>query len=117
MEIAVELKTGKIYRGVLSNAENDMTVTLQRATTTTAVAETTTMSIHPTTTAVTDTSTRVDDADKQPYTQLLPMLQIRGSQIRYIHFIEPNVDLALAVKQGMERERAALQKYKRGIRK
>jgi small nuclear ribonucleoprotein (snRNP)-like protein len=110
MEVAVELKTGKIYRGTLASAEKDMTVTLERAA---SVMATATAMIHPTTNTI-DKSTRVGEHEQ---ILLLSMLQIRGSQIRYIHFIEPKLDLSLVVKQGMERERAASQKYKRGTRK
>ena len=43
-------------------------------------------------------------------------LQIRGSKIRYIHFPD-NADLGGLVKSGVERERAAKNKYRRGKRK
>lgn len=47
---------------------------------------------------------------------LMSLMQIRGSMIRYIHF-PSTIDLSLIVKNGIDRERSASQKYKRGLRK
>jgi len=88
MEIAVELKDGSIYQGTLTAADHDMSVTLEDATASTTTASSMRLSI----------------------------VQIRGSKVRYIHFLD-SADLAVVVKQGMDRERSASQKYKRGVRK
>lgn len=63
-----------------------------------------------------DMSVTLEDATSSRDQQALSMVQIRGSKIRYIHFLD-HADLAVVVKQGMDRERSASQKYKRGIRK
>jgi small nuclear ribonucleoprotein (snRNP)-like protein len=100
LHVAVEVKTnGRLYSGTLAAADHDMTVTLHDC-----------------------TVTRSLPALQQPHPQSqqnnkLPSVQIRGSQVRYIHFLDHNVNLAAVVQQGVERERAAAQKYKRGIRK
>lgn len=46
----------------------------------------------------------------------LSVVQIRGSKIRYIHFPD-QLNLSATIKKGMDRERSALQRYQRGIRK
>lgn len=43
-------------------------------------------------------------------------MQIRGSTLRYIHFPD-QVDLAAVIKAGIQREKEAADKYKRGLRK
>ena len=48
--------------------------------------------------------------------QLLPLMQIRGSTIRYIHFPD-HVDLSGIIQAGIQRERDAANKYQRGVRK
>jgi small nuclear ribonucleoprotein (snRNP)-like protein len=46
----------------------------------------------------------------------LANVHIRGSTIRYIHF--PNqTDLSGVIRSGIDREKAAANKYKRGLRK
>lgn len=82
-QLAVELKTGKIYKGILSSSDDSMNLQL-------------------------------DDCIFEGK-QLL-QVHIRGSNIRYIHFPD-DCDLSLTIKSGMDRERAAANKYKRGLRK
>jgi small nuclear ribonucleoprotein (snRNP)-like protein len=115
MELTVEQKTGRLYTGTLTESDDAMNLTLDDATLAThrgsgvvgrprqrgsASSPTTTES------AITDTAS----------TSLFAVLHIRGSTIRYIHFPE-RVDLSVVIKQGMDRERSASQRYKRGIRK
>jgi len=110
LDIAVELKTGKIYQGTLVAADQDMTVTLDDCTvsrTLPSYAKQQQSSNH---------KNNDSNSSARPILQL-KSVQIRGSQVRYIHFLDPSLDLALTVKRGMDRERAASQKYKRGIRK
>jgi U6 snRNA-associated Sm-like protein LSm2 len=87
MELAVELKTGRIYRGVLSSADDFMNVMLDDAVMSNE-------STHP----------------------RLSHVHIRGATIRYVHFPD-DADLAAFVRAGIDRERSAVSKYQRGIRK
>jgi len=96
-ELRVELKSGKLYRGTLSSSDDAMNVTLDDVT--------------------------IQEPHHQHKTRRQPQtttcwttVHIRGSTIRYIHFPD-HLDLSATVKQGVDRERAAAQKYKRGIRK
>ena len=45
------------------------------------------------------------------------LVHIRGPTIRYIVFGRPSVDITGVVKAGRDRERAAGDKYRRGVRK
>ena len=47
---------------------------------------------------------------------ILQLVHIRGSKIRYVHFVE-NVSINDMVQVGVHRERYAKQQYQRGIRK
>jgi small nuclear ribonucleoprotein (snRNP)-like protein len=47
---------------------------------------------------------------------ILQLVHIRGSKIRYVHFVE-NVSINDLVQVGVHRERYAKQQYQRGIRK
>ena len=97
VELSVELKTGRIYHGTLSTADEYMNLTLDDATTTTTTTTTTT--------------------NKQPANTgpLLTSVHIRGPTIRYIHFPD-DLDLTRVIRVGMDRERSATQKYRRGKR-
>ena len=101
MEIAVELKNGKIYQGTLESesADQNMSLTLTDA----RIVTTATLGKEP--------SLPAEAFD------MFQILQVRGSQVRYIHFLDDNSDLERIVKNGMEREQRAAQKYKRGVRK
>jgi len=126
LQVAVELKTGgnNIYKGILASADHDMTVTLEGCTVSRSLP-----ALYPPPHKGTGTSKKSierDDRNDQSDSsnninkskKILHSVQIRGSQVRYIHFLDaPMVDLALTVKRGMERERAAAQKYKRGVRR
>lgn len=54
-------------------------------------------------------------------TPILQLVQIRGSKIRYIHFVDhsnsDNKSINHMVQVGMHRERLAKQQYQRGVRK
>ena len=92
-ELSVELKTGRIYQGTLSTADEYMNLTLDDATTTT-------------------TTTNNQPAKSGP---LLTSVHIRGPNIRYIYFPD-DLDLTAVIRVGMDRERSATQKYRRGKR-
>ena len=118
MEIIVELKTGKMYRGILSSIDgNNMDIILEnsydihnhhrnhRQHTT---------NHHDITTTTTTTTVQVQE--EIPATSTTTTC-IRGPKIRYIHFPEDVVDLNGVIRTGMDRERSAKNMYKRGKRK
>lgn len=96
MELQVELKTGRTYAGRLQSADDGMNLLLEEARVV--------MTSLPAT-------QRVAGAD-----QLLSIVSLRGSTIRYIHF-PPSINLTAAIKAGADRERAASHKYKKYTRK
>jgi small nuclear ribonucleoprotein (snRNP)-like protein len=97
MEMIVELKTGKRLHGTLSSADNDMNLTLE---------QTNDNALH-------QKGDEDHDLDQQIH---LLTVHIRGSNIRCIQFPD-NADLKGLISSGVERERAAANKYKRGKRK
>jgi small nuclear ribonucleoprotein (snRNP)-like protein len=98
MELTVEQKTGRLYTGTLSAADDAMNLTLDDAT------------------LATHSGSRSSSSSGPLITPIFAIVHIRGSTIRYIHFPE-RVDLAVIIKQGMDRERSVAQKYKRGVRR
>jgi small nuclear ribonucleoprotein (snRNP)-like protein len=127
MPLRVELKNGRIYAGVLDGADANMSLTLREAAETTG-GRRRTRHKHPhppPSTATTTTTTTSSSSSSSPPTTstpphetipTFPLLQIRGSSIRYIHFPD-EVDLAGVVQAGLERARQAVNKYQRGVRK
>ena len=112
--LTVELKNGKQYRGILSSAEdNTMSLLLlevvelrRRRRRSDHRSSRHTHELHSTTTTT----------KNHPEDNYFPTLFVRGSTIRYIHFPD-HCNLAGVVKEGKERELAASNKYKRGVRK
>lgn len=96
-ELCVELKTGKIYRGILDASDDSMSLTLLEATTIPFISS--------------HQSKQLETQSQRQYS----LLSIRGSQIRYIHFPD-DLNLSLVIKQGMERESAARKQYQRQLR-
>lgn len=120
--IAVELKTGKIYQGRLASAEADLGVTLHDATVLPSLGgRLRRRPVAPPPEIPSEEKPQQSQPSQPPQ---LEIVQIRGSKVRYIHFLgdphqeQPNkvVDLAAVVKRGMDRERSASQKYERGLR-
>jgi small nuclear ribonucleoprotein (snRNP)-like protein len=106
LELWVELKNGKSYNGYLQEGDDDMNLVLTTSTNASNNPESNmnnTSSIHA--------SSINDESDTFKYSKL----HIRGSSIRYIHFPD-NVDLAVLIKIGIDRQRAATDKYTRGKR-
>ena len=112
--VAVEVKTnGRLYAGTLAAADHDMTVTLHDCTVSRSLP-----ALQQQQQRKNSNSSSKNKINYSSHTTTLPSVQIRGSHVRYIHFLDaPNVNLAALVQQGKERERAATQKYQRGIRK
>ena len=116
--MAVECKNGTIYQGLLTNIDDTMNLSLQEAsrlTTITAKDTSNKKRKRPDSLEGRDSRPKTDDSQSvSPH--LLSIVSIRGSTIRYIHF-PSNLDLASTIQQGLDRQRAAKQKYQRGVRK
>jgi small nuclear ribonucleoprotein (snRNP)-like protein len=103
IELIVELKTGRRLRGTLSSSDYNMNLTLEN---------------------VEEEGTKGDEGGKkedysgsgEELIDISTSLNIRGSKIRYIHFPD-NADLTGLVRTGVDRQRAAANKYRRGKRK
>lgn len=111
--LTVEQKTGRLYTGTLTGASDAMDLTLENAVRVFSGSQgrrrRSSNDNHSSVTTSTTTTT-----SSSPL--LFQVLHIRGSTIRYIHF--DNIqDLGVVIKQGMDRERSATQRYERGVRK
>eukprot|EP00980_Cylindrotheca_fusiformis_P014278 scaffold3791_cov137-Cylindrotheca_fusiformis.AAC.5 len=102
MELIVELKTGKRIQGTLSSADNDMNLEMDQE-------------VPRDSAAIAQNQESEPDNDELDNI-LSSTIHIRGSNIRCIQFPD-NADLKGQIASGMERERAAANKYKRGKRK
>ena len=79
----------------------------------------------PTATAAAAAAARITNTTHTtpPLPPILQLVHIRGSKIRYIHFIDhnnsndKNTTILHLVQVGMHRERVAKQQYQRGVRK
>ncbi len=131
VDLMVELKNGKIYKGELHDSDDYMNLILFHAHILHKDSHSNSSSsrydfiFHPTQSQSLDpmkekgdqtvtllptrtkesTSTKLQDSDYH-------LLHIRGPSIRYIHF-PGNADLPRLIKTGQERERLARQKYTR----
>ena len=97
ISLIVETKQGRTFRGNLREADVYMNLVLSR----------TTNKGNQTTTSTTEGSLASEEFD---------LVHIRGPSIRYIVF-GANVDITGVIKAGRDRERAASDKYRRGVRK
>ena len=105
LSIIVELKNGKSYKGTLFSSDASMNLVLRLVQ----------LQKYDTThqdTILETTSDRMNN--------LMPidfeLMHIRGSMIRYIHF-PYDADIPTLIRAGLDRERAAVDRYKRGKRK
>ncbi|KAG7371452.1 LSM domain containing protein [Nitzschia inconspicua] len=138
-ELIVELKTGKRHRGILTNADDTMNMTLKQveqrsgdswgaseaslSMATTTTAKTTISSQHPN---QQQESCQSELADRSwtSIDGLLPValgsanneVTIRGSQVRFVQFPD-NANLSSIVLSGREREQHARNKYRKTVRK
>jgi small nuclear ribonucleoprotein (snRNP)-like protein len=108
IELIVELKTGRRFRGTLSSADDYMNLTLDDAEEQGGGK--------PGKKKADCSSTGGASTTELTSDNILTALNIRGSNIRYIHFPD-NADLSSLVRTGVERERSAANKYNRGVRK
>ena len=127
LNVNVELKSGRSYTGILTEADDFMNLILQRGKCERPSAwdgsdairwsdrSGRDLGIIPKATRnvkISDTS-----SDDKKESDILPFdrMHIRGPLIRYVH-LPPKADLSRLIKNGLERERAARDKYKRGKR-
>ncbi|KAL7531892.1 hypothetical protein ACHAXR_004293 [Thalassiosira sp. AJA248-18] len=88
IDLIVETKQGRTFRGRLREADGYMNLVLSRTTA----------------------------QSKESTSETFDWVHIRGPTIRYIVF-GANIDITGVIKTGLDRERAAGDKYRRGIRK
>lgn len=96
IDLIVETKQGRTFRGCLREADAYMNLVLSRA-------------------AKQPTYTPIEDGSDGT-TEQFELVHIRGPSIRYIVF-GAKVDIPGVIKAGRDRERAAGDKYRRGVRK
>lgn len=101
LELAVECKNGKVFRGMLNETDDYMNLVIQITAKGLTVQD--------------------EDSDCSWSTTSCPQINfqvvhIRGSNIRYIHFPD-NADLPKLVRLGLDRIKSAKDKYARGTRK
>ncbi len=99
IDLIVETKHGRSLKGSLVSADQYMNIVLKNR-----------QKEALNTSATTTTNTNTGG------TESFDWVHIRGPTIRYIVF-GANIDLAGVIKAGKDRERAASDKYRRGIRK
>jgi len=99
IDLIVETKHGRSFKGALISADQYMNLVLKR------------VDKEKQQEATTTTATAIIDGQ-----EVFDWVHIRGPTIRYIVF-GANIDLAGVIKAGKDRERAASDKYRRGIRK
>ena len=123
LNLMIELKNGKIYNGILNDADDNMNLVLRygmqnmssdaiwrhesSGKSTSATGKGTSASASASASA---RSSLNDDAMLD-----YELVHIRGSSIRYIHFPD-NTDLPKLVKLGLDRVKAAKDRYNRGKR-
>ena len=133
VDLMVELKNGKIYKGELHDSDDYMNLILFHAhhfvpkniRPNSSSSSRYDFIFHPTQSQLLDTSEKKRDQSMLPSTGTdessgstklqdsdYQLLHIRGPSIRYIHF-PGNADLPRMIKAGQERERLARQKYTR----
>jgi len=104
LELTVELKNGRIYRGQLHDADDYMNLIIRKT-------QTNNYHTLPATripASATESLSTLEDLDYQ-------MVHIRASSIRYVVFPD-NADLPKLVKLGLDRIKTVTDKYARGKR-
>ena len=108
LEITVELKTGRIYSGRLNDADDFMNLILEKVQSEISASKSQFVVDTNSNSQVSPSAAILDEIDYK-------LIHIRGPRIRYIHFPD-NADLPSLVRQGIDRAKAAKDKYARGIR-
>ena len=105
IDLIVETKQGRTFRGTLREADAYMNLVLSRN-----------ISQQSKNNNVNKSNFLTDDGTLGEQFLQFDLVHIRGPTIRYIVF-GPSVDITGVVKAGRDRERAAGDKYRRGVRK
>ena len=108
LEITIELKTGRIYSGRLNDADDFMNLVLEKVQPEISTSKSLVMDDTYRNSQVSSSAAILNDIDYK-------LIHIRGPRIRYIHFPD-NADLPRLVRVGLDRAKAAKDKYARGIR-
>ena len=96
ISLIVETKQGRTFRGTLREADAYMNLVLSRTSN--------------------KNQTTISNTEGVLASEEFDLVHIRGPSIRYIVF-GANVDITGVIKAGRDRERAASDKYRRGVRK
>ena len=112
IDLIVETKQGRTFRGTLREADTYMNLVLSRNISQQSNNNNVTKSkLLPSEQSLTDGALASEQLQLR-----FDLVHIRGPTIRYIVF-GPSVDITGVIKAGRDRERAAGDKYRRGVRK
>ena len=111
IDLIVETKQGRTFRGTLREADAYMNLVLSRN----ASQQSKNNNVNKSNLPSSEQSDLTDGTSSEQLLQF-DLVHIRGPTIRYIVF-GPSVDITGVVKTGRDRERAAGDKYRRGVRK
>ena len=112
IDLIVETKQGRTFRGTLREADAYMNLVLSRN----ASQQSKNNNVNKSNLPSSEQSDLTDGTSSEQLLQF-DLVHIRGPTIRYIVFGRPSVDITGVVKAGRDRERAAGDKYRRGVRK
>jgi small nuclear ribonucleoprotein (snRNP)-like protein len=135
MELIVELKTGRMYRGTVASADEYMNITLDDVEDARGIGGGGACGTKNDNDDSEDPPNTYPSSEKKDYSStsvaaseaaaagprnipipILSSLYIKGPKIRYIHFPD-NADLSALIRRGLDRDRAAANMYNRGKRK
>ena len=112
IDLIVETKQGRTFRGTLREADAYMNLVLSRN----ASQQSKNNNVNKSNLPSSEQSDLTDGTSSEQLLQF-DLVHIRGPTIRYIVFGRPSVDITGVVKAGRDRERAAGDKLRRGVRK
>jgi small nuclear ribonucleoprotein (snRNP)-like protein len=135
MELIVELKTGRMYRGTVASADEYMNITLDDVEDARGSGGAARGTKNDTDDYDEDPPNTYPSSEKKGYSStsiaasaaaatgptnitipILSSMYIKGPKIRYIHFPD-SADLSALIRRGLDRDRAAANMYNRGKRK
>ena len=116
LELRVELKNGRSYFGFLDDSDDDMNLILSSSTSSRTNNNSSTSESSNYLRGQENSSNALDNNGENELGVFnFSKVQIRGSSIRYIQFPD-NADLPAMIRIGLDRKRAAQDKYARGKR-